>query len=359
MPARVRLRIACVESTGSEREHAAMISASVTFSHLQTTFSSGDTPIELISSLVSGENTSPSSPLLGMMIGARFGLNLGSFGAERPASARRSTTIRAMAGEPAMPGESIPAAWMKLPSLGDRSMIQSPRDDLARAPEKEWMDSLVSKEGTRRRHWERIVLRMSAFESGSCEGAHLDESRLTKRHLMHRMFCLPPTSYIHAGPYTLLLDAISQVLRRGFKFIGCLSRIRGLRRSSSGEDRLEDARLRIRVLIGARPLVDVARRRAEDQVAPERLLHQDALAERAGDREQDVVAHGPLGLAQKDVLADARFDLERVIADHRRDLVREATRAVDHILGPDSLLRDFRPPACRLGPGAPDFHLFD
>jgi hypothetical protein len=47
MPARVRLRMHWMESTGSERRHASTISSSVTFSHLHTTFSRGETPAEL------------------------------------------------------------------------------------------------------------------------------------------------------------------------------------------------------------------------------------------------------------------------------------------------------------------------
>ena len=37
--------------------------------------------------------------------------------AQGPASLRSSTTSRAMAGEPAMPGESMPAAWMSCGSV--------------------------------------------------------------------------------------------------------------------------------------------------------------------------------------------------------------------------------------------------
>jgi len=121
-------------------------------------------------------------------------------------------------------------------------------------------------------------------------------------------------------------------------------------------------------------------------------VYQNALAVLARDREQDVVAHAPLPsrrdgwlftemcsgseegsylrlidfrgsgvrfrgqssgfrvaqdlcLLEEDVLAEARLDLEGIVPDHRRDLVGEATGAVNHILGPDSLLGHLDAPA--------------
>ena len=47
-----------------------------------------------------------------------------------------------------MPGESMPATLMNEPSAAERSMIQSPRSDLARAPANEWKVSPMSKAGT-------------------------------------------------------------------------------------------------------------------------------------------------------------------------------------------------------------------
>ena len=83
----------------------------------------------------------------------------------------RSTTSRAIAGDPAIPGESMPAAWIMSPSVAQGSMIQSPRLDFARAPAKEWKASLTSKAGTSFWHAERIVDRISSFESGSTVGS--------------------------------------------------------------------------------------------------------------------------------------------------------------------------------------------
>ena len=236
-----------VESMGKERCMASTTSASVTFSHLHTTLASGAAPAAFTISLSSGVKTRPSSPRLGLMTGARLGLNVALGAAQRPALFSRSTTSTAIAGDAAMPGESIPAAWIKCLSLVDGWMIQSPavcarnqfpsmclkgclctqslgarvlgwpevekafvsanacrtpgRDGctssgqpemgpadlscnyashagarsgvmlptsvLERAPEKEWIDSLVSKSGTRPRHAARIFPRISSLESGS------------------------------------------------------------------------------------------------------------------------------------------------------------------------------------------------
>mmetsp|Transcript_3152 Transcript_3152/g.9832 ORF Transcript_3152/g.9832 Transcript_3152/m.9832 type:complete len:203 (-) Transcript_3152:988-1596(-) len=77
-----------------------------------------------------------------------------------------------------MPGESMPAAWIRSGSVAHRSMIQSPRLDFARAPEKEWKASSVSKSGTRLRQAERMEERTCCFESGSTPGVgHLSTSR--------------------------------------------------------------------------------------------------------------------------------------------------------------------------------------
>ena len=102
---------------------------------------------------------SPSHSALtfGTMTGARRGLNEGSAVRASPASRSSSTTSSAMAGEPAIPGLSIPAALTKLPSADERAMIQSPALDLARAPEKEWNASSTSNEGTSDLHAERMV----------------------------------------------------------------------------------------------------------------------------------------------------------------------------------------------------------
>jgi len=50
-------------------------------------------------------------------------------------------------------------------------------------------------------------------------------------------------------------------------------------------------------------------------------LDEDALAERSGAREEDVVAGVPLRLLEQDVLAQPRLDLERLVADQPSDLI--------------------------------------
>mmetsp|Transcript_54617 Transcript_54617/g.144852 ORF Transcript_54617/g.144852 Transcript_54617/m.144852 type:complete len:256 (+) Transcript_54617:758-1525(+) len=231
MPARVRLRMPWVESTGSERRHASTTSASVTFSHLHTTLASGATAAALISSLASGVYTSPtppgpSSPRLGTITGARFGLKVGSGVISRPASRSSCTTSSAIAGEPAMPGESMPAAWMKDGSEAEGAMIQSPAVDFARAPANEWKASPTSKEGTSRLQELRIVCSTSSFESGSTAGsAQSCWSRAVgpRMRLPQRVFCtrmpLPygpghgKRMWLHASPLDFLSSTYSP--RRG------------------------------------------------------------------------------------------------------------------------------------------------
>ena len=106
------------------------------------------------------------------------------------------------------------------------------------------------------------------------------------------------------------------------------------------EDLLEDLLLRVGVDVGVGPLVLVARRRAEDQVAPQRLLHEDPLAVRARAREEDVVARVAARLLEEHVLAEPRLDVERVVTDHLGDLVGEAAGAVDDVPRADRLLLD-------------------
>mmetsp|Transcript_29787 Transcript_29787/g.62188 ORF Transcript_29787/g.62188 Transcript_29787/m.62188 type:complete len:224 (+) Transcript_29787:290-961(+) len=168
MPARVRLRMACVESIGRLLRTALTTSNSVTFSHLQITFdailaSSGSVPLE--SFFPTGPILSPLLPILGgytsipafgVMIGARLGLKLLLGGVSRPASCSSLTTSRAIAGDPASPGESMPATWMKFPSFDDGSMIQSPRELLARAPQKAWNVSFGSKYGQSFLHLDKM-----------------------------------------------------------------------------------------------------------------------------------------------------------------------------------------------------------
>merc|ERR1712146_675972 len=120
----------CVESRGRERLMAVIISASMTFSHLQTMFSSG------LVYLPGGPILMHLKPSLGTMMGARLGLKEGFFASFNPALESRFTISRAMAGLPASPGESMPAAWMNCGCAAEGSMIQSPRVDLALAPQK-------------------------------------------------------------------------------------------------------------------------------------------------------------------------------------------------------------------------------
>ena len=98
----------------------------------------------------------------------------------------------AMAGDAAMPGESIPDAWMKFLSLSEALMIQSPTSVLDRAPENEWIDSSVSKSGTRPRQAARILPSTSSLLSGSVlPSGHSCWSRAVgpRMRLPHRVFC--------------------------------------------------------------------------------------------------------------------------------------------------------------------------
>mmetsp|Transcript_2745 Transcript_2745/g.6232 ORF Transcript_2745/g.6232 Transcript_2745/m.6232 type:complete len:231 (+) Transcript_2745:228-920(+) len=139
IPARVLFLIPWVLSMGMLRWQASMTSASVTFSHLHTTFFSGSP---------SAPTFRPFHPDLGTMIGRRLGLKLGFFSSSSPRSLSMSTIFNAIEGDPARPGESIPAAWRNPSASTDSSMIQSPLSVLARAPLKEWITSLASKPGT-------------------------------------------------------------------------------------------------------------------------------------------------------------------------------------------------------------------
>ena len=101
---------------------------------LHTTFaaildSSAFSPLE--SFFPTGPIFNPFIPCFGVMIGALFGLKDVFGGVSSPANRRSLTTSNAIAGEPARPGESMPATCMKLASFFDASMIQSPREDFA------------------------------------------------------------------------------------------------------------------------------------------------------------------------------------------------------------------------------------
>mmetsp|Transcript_34607 Transcript_34607/g.72973 ORF Transcript_34607/g.72973 Transcript_34607/m.72973 type:complete len:215 (-) Transcript_34607:1353-1997(-) len=192
MPARVRLRIAWVESIGRLRRMALTTSNSVTFSHLQITFdaifaSSASVPFE--SFFPTGPILSPLMPALGVMMGARLGLKLLFGGVSRPASFRSLTTSSAIAGDPARPGESIPATWMKFPSFADGSMIQSPRELFARAPQKAWNVSLGSKYGHNFLHFERIYSWTVASDMSRASSLWMSLAVGPKIKFPHRVVC--------------------------------------------------------------------------------------------------------------------------------------------------------------------------
>mmetsp|Transcript_39199 Transcript_39199/g.124799 ORF Transcript_39199/g.124799 Transcript_39199/m.124799 type:complete len:234 (+) Transcript_39199:3010-3711(+) len=168
MPARVRRRMCWVVSTEPPaRWTASTISDSVTFSHLHITFFLGS--IEGSSALPS---FSPFHPRLGTMIGGRIGSKSLLGVEERPDACSMLTISMAMAGEPASPGESIPAAWKNFLQASLSSMIQSPRSDLARAPAKEWYVSPASNDGTSSRHRcstnSKICFGVMSRSSGLC-----------------------------------------------------------------------------------------------------------------------------------------------------------------------------------------------
>ena len=73
--------------------------------------------------LPGGPTLRPFHLFFGTISGARSGLNSGSGLKLSPASRSSSITRRAMAGEPARPGESIPAAWIRRGALLHASMI--------------------------------------------------------------------------------------------------------------------------------------------------------------------------------------------------------------------------------------------
>jgi len=79
---------------------------------------------------------------------------------------------------------------------------------------------------------------------------------------------------------------------------------------AGGEDLGEDVLLAVGISASIGPLVLVTGCGPQDEVTPEGLLHQDALAVGAGAREEDVVAKVALILAQEHVLAQPRLDLE-------------------------------------------------
>ena len=84
--------------------------------------------------------------------------NLQSFSIDIPDILNMCTTSAAMAGDAAIPGESIEAALIKPGTPLTGPMIQSPVVFLARAPLKVCITRLASKEGIKFRHLDRMYL---------------------------------------------------------------------------------------------------------------------------------------------------------------------------------------------------------
>mmetsp|Transcript_19638 Transcript_19638/g.43809 ORF Transcript_19638/g.43809 Transcript_19638/m.43809 type:complete len:205 (+) Transcript_19638:527-1141(+) len=183
----------CVESMGRPRCRASTTSASVTFSHLHTTFCFGSVTLPTAPARI------PFHPSLGVIIGARMGLKLTSLVKVRPASCSRRTTSRAMAGLPARPGESIPAALMNCLEVAHCPMTQSPVLFLARAPAKVWITSDTSKAGTSSRHLPKIKVRISSVVSAATSGRCMSRAVGPRMRLPHSVVCtstpLPSTGW--------------------------------------------------------------------------------------------------------------------------------------------------------------------
>ena len=84
--------------------------------------------------------------------------NLQSFSIDIPDVLNMCTTSAAMAGDAAIPGESIEAALIKPGTPLTGPMIQSPVVFLARAPLKVCITRLASKEGIKFLHLDKMYL---------------------------------------------------------------------------------------------------------------------------------------------------------------------------------------------------------
>ena len=84
--------------------------------------------------------------------------NLQSFSIDIPDILNMCTTSAAMAGDAAIPGESIEAALIKPGTPLTGPMIQSPVVFLARAPLKVCITRLASKEGIKFLHLDKMYL---------------------------------------------------------------------------------------------------------------------------------------------------------------------------------------------------------
>merc|ERR1719401_1133856 len=100
-------------------------------------------------------------------------------------------TYLAIAGDPAKPGESMPPQFKKRPrgSEAEGSITQSPREDLARTPQKEWIVSEASKEGTNSRHLDKMKVMMSSKDSVFVSASSTSRAVGPKIRLPHRVFC--------------------------------------------------------------------------------------------------------------------------------------------------------------------------
>merc|ERR1719215_1413388 len=121
-----------------------------------------------------------------------------------------------------------------------------------------------------------------------------------------------------------------------------------------GQDERHDViqRLRQGLLVA-----DVAGCGSEDEVAPKRLLHQDALPlDRMRRRKDDLVGLVALVLVQQEVLTKTGLHVERSVADHVGYLVRVHACAIDHETSLDLLFRKGHPVDASSGTATPDLH---
>ena len=106
--------------------------------------------------------------------------NLQSFSIDIPDILNMCTTSAAMAGDAAIPGESIEAALIKPGTPLTGPMIQSPVVFLARAPLKVCITRLASKEGIKFLHLDKMYLLKKKIKTNKEPMTGEQESRRDK-----------------------------------------------------------------------------------------------------------------------------------------------------------------------------------
>mmetsp|Transcript_12058 Transcript_12058/g.23402 ORF Transcript_12058/g.23402 Transcript_12058/m.23402 type:complete len:219 (+) Transcript_12058:1086-1742(+) len=147
--------------------------------------------------------------------------------------------------------------------------------------------------------------------------------------------------------------------RTGKRLESVVSVEAGNEAAARGQNLLKHLLARLGVGPGVGPFVHVARGRTEDQVAPQRLLHQDTLAQRSWAREEDVVALVSRRLFEQDVLSEPRLDLKRVVANHLGQAIRRAAGAVHNVPGAHALFVDDDAVHSLARPRAANLHVGD